>query len=40
MVNETKSTTVFIINDEKGNLIGSMQQTPGYYESYESPQQD
>jgi hypothetical protein len=32
-VHETKSTTVFIINDEKGNLIGSMQQTPGYYES-------
>lgn len=30
---EVKSTTVFIINDEKGNLIGSMQQTPGYYES-------
>lgn len=34
LVNETKSTTVFIINDEKGNLVGSMQQTPGYYESF------
>ena len=32
-LNERKSTTVFIINDEKGNLVGSMQQTPGYYES-------
>lgn len=31
---ETKSTTVFIINDEKGNMVGSMQQTPGYYESH------
>lgn len=34
MVNEVKTTTVFIINDEKGKLVGSMQQTPGYYESY------
>lgn len=34
MLTETKSTTVFIINDEKGNLVGSMQQTPGYYESH------
>jgi Domain of Unknown Function with PDB structure (DUF3858) len=33
LVNETKSTTVFVINDEKGNTVGSMQQTPGYYES-------
>jgi hypothetical protein len=33
LVNETKSTTVFVINDEKGNMVGSMQQTPGYYES-------
>ncbi len=33
-VSEKKFTTVFIINDEKGNLVGSMQQTPGYYESY------
>lgn len=31
---ETKSTMVFIINDEKGNMVGSMQQTPGYYESH------
>ncbi len=30
---EYKVSTVFIINDEKGNLIGSMTQTPGYYES-------
>jgi Domain of Unknown Function with PDB structure (DUF3857) len=34
-VTETKITTIFIINDEKGNLIGSVQQTPGYYESNE-----
>ena len=33
-VSETKSTTVFVINDEKGNTVGSMQQTPGYYESF------
>lgn len=31
---EGKITSVFIINDEKGNLAGSMQQAPGYYESY------
>jgi hypothetical protein len=30
---ETKTSTVFIINDEKGNLIGSFQQVSGYYES-------
>lgn len=30
---ERKVTSVFIVNDDKGNLIGSMQQTPGYYES-------
>ena len=30
---ETKISAAFIINDDKGNLIGSMQQTPGYYES-------
>ncbi|MEO6612999.1 MAG: DUF3857 domain-containing protein [Chitinophagaceae bacterium] len=34
-VSEKKFTTLFIINDEKGNLVGSMQQTPGYYESYQ-----
>ena len=33
LVAEIKNTTVFIINDEKDNLIGSMQQRPGYYES-------
>lgn len=32
---EEKNTSIFIINDEKGNLIGSMQQTPGYYESFD-----
>ena len=32
-VTETKITSIFIINDEKGNLVGSLQQTPGYYES-------
>lgn len=31
---EIKSTTVFIINDEKGNMVGSIQQAPGYYESF------
>lgn len=31
---EGKLTSVFVINDEKGNLAGSMQQAPGYYESY------
>ena len=31
---EGKLTSVFVINDEKGRLSGSMQQAPGYYESY------
>ncbi len=31
---EGKVTSVFIINGEKGNLVGSLQQAPGYYESY------
>lgn len=31
---EKKLTSVFIINNEKGNLSGTVQQTPGYYESY------
>jgi hypothetical protein len=31
---ERKITSFFIINDGKGNLSGSMQQVPGYYESY------
>jgi transglutaminase-like putative cysteine protease len=30
---ESKITSVFIINDEKGDLTGSIQQTPGYFES-------
>ncbi len=34
-VMEAKSTTVFIINDEKGNTVGSLLQTPGYYESFD-----
>ncbi len=33
-VNEAKVTSAFVINDEKGNLIGSMQYSPGYYESF------
>ncbi|MGH2552785.1 MAG: transglutaminase domain-containing protein [Chitinophagaceae bacterium] len=32
-VSEVKQTTIFIINNESGNMIGSLQQTPGYYES-------
>jgi hypothetical protein len=32
---ESKNTIVFIINNEKGKMIGSMQQTAGYYESGE-----
>lgn len=35
IVTETKNTTIFIVNDEKGNLVGSMQQKPGYYESFD-----
>ena len=31
---ERKATSVIIINDEKGNMTGSIQQVPGYYESY------
>ena len=30
---EAKLTTVFIINDEKGNVDGSFKTSPGYYES-------
>ncbi len=33
-ITETKHTSVFIINDDKGNLIGSINQVPGYYESF------
>ncbi len=32
---EIKYSTVFVINDEKGNMVGNMQKTPGYYESFE-----
>lgn len=31
---ERKTTTVFVINDDKGNIVGSMNQAPGYYESF------
>lgn len=31
---ERKFTSVFIVNDEKGNLTGNIQQSPGFYESY------
>ncbi len=31
---ERKNTTVFVVNDEKGNIVGSMLQNPGYYESF------
>ncbi|MBL0273795.1 MAG: hypothetical protein IPQ06_12150 [Chitinophagaceae bacterium] len=34
-VTERKITSVFIINDEKGKLVGSLQQMPGNYESYD-----
>jgi len=30
---EVKNTSVFLINDEKSNIVGSFTQTPGYYES-------
>lgn len=33
-LNEVKQTTIFIINGENGKPRGSMQQVPGYYESY------
>ncbi|MET0393907.1 MAG: transglutaminase domain-containing protein [Chitinophagaceae bacterium] len=31
---EKKVTSVFMINDEHGHLTGSIQQSPGYFESY------
>lgn len=31
---DDKVTSVFISNDEKGNFVGSVQQTLGFYESY------
>jgi hypothetical protein len=33
MLKEEKFTSVFIVNDEKGKSVGSIQQTPGYVES-------
>lgn len=33
-LNERKVTALFITNDEKGNWIGAMNQTLGYFESY------
>lgn len=33
-VKEVKNTTIFIINDEKNKSIGSVQYTPGYFESH------
>ncbi|MBI5372994.1 MAG: DUF3857 domain-containing protein [Sphingobacteriales bacterium] len=30
---EVKTTSVFVINDDKGNIVGSINQVPGYYES-------
>jgi len=33
LLKEEKLTSIFIINDEKGNAVGSVQQTPGYFES-------
>lgn len=32
-ITERKFTSVFVSNDEKGNLIGGIMQSPGYYES-------
>lgn len=34
-LHETKLSSVVIINDDKGNLTGTMKQAPGYYESYD-----
>lgn len=36
---EIKNTSVFVVNDEKGNMVGSKQQSPGYYESMEIREQ-
>ncbi|MBI3139183.1 MAG: DUF3857 domain-containing protein [Sphingobacteriales bacterium] len=30
---EAKTTSVFAVNDEKGNMVGSINQVPGYFES-------
>jgi hypothetical protein len=32
---EQKFTSIFVVNDEKGKIVGNVQQTPGYYESCE-----
>ena len=31
---ERSSTSVFMINDEKGNIVGSLNKVPGYFESF------
>ena len=31
---ETKATSLMLFTDEKGEMVGRMQQMPGYYESY------
>ncbi len=31
---ERSSTSVFMINDEKGNMVGSFNKVPGYFESF------
>lgn len=33
LLKESSITSMLIINDEKGKMIGSLQKTPGYYES-------
>lgn len=33
-LHERKVTSIFIVNDGQGNLTGTLQQSPGYYESY------
>ncbi len=33
-LHEVKLSSIFIINDDKGRLIGNMNQVPGYFESY------
>lgn len=34
LVKESSMTSVFLITDEKGKIVGSMQQTPGIYKSW------
>lgn len=38
-LHESKLTSVIIINDDKGNLTGTMKQAPGFYESYKLREQ-